>query len=166
MGNNIFEFKEMTEEFARDICSWKYSGAYEMYSFDGDEEDYEQLLSGLYLPAVFCENGVLAGFIAVGPAAQVRCDTVDNIYDDESFTDFALGLRPQLCGLGKGYGDSLLKACVEFLHEEFPEDGIRLTVASDNLRAKHLYEKNGFSSVAVFDKQYKGKTVMFEIMIL
>ena len=114
--------------------------------------------------------GELAGFIAVGPAGQVKNKKSSAVYRDESYTDFALGLRPDLCGLGKGYGDSLLNACMGFLKAEFPEDGLRLTVSSDNLRAKRVYEKNGFKTVFEFkkftDTPEGRKLIKYEIMQL
>lgn len=170
MTTDIFEIIEMTEEIAREISCWKYDGEYSMYSFDGDEDEFLQVMNGLHLPVVFRENGELAGFIAVGPAGQVVNKKSAHVYADESFTDFALGLRPDLCGLGKGYGTALLNACIDFLKNEFPDDGLRLTVASDNLRAKRVYEKNGFKTVFSFkkftDTPYGKKLMQYEIMQL
>ncbi len=175
----MFKIVEMTEEYARDICSWQYGDGYEMYSFDNDEADFEQAMSGLYLPVVFTSSGELAGFIAVGPAAQVMSRASSAIYRDESYTDMALGLRPSLCGRGKGYGEALLNCCVQFLKDEFTDDGIRLTVASENARAKKIYLRNGFKTVFEFKKymeiksaavgggaksKNKRKLVSFEIM--
>ena len=170
MSENIFEIIEMTEDIAREISCWKYDGEYAMYSFDGDEAEFLQVMNGLHLPVVFRDSGELAGFIAVGPAGQVKNKKSSAVYRDESYTDFALGLRPDLCGLGKGYGDSLLNACMGFLKAEFPEDGLRLTVSSDNLRAKRVYEKNGFKTVFEFkkftDTPEGRKLIKYEIMQL
>lgn len=170
MDKNIFEIIEMTEEIAREISCWKYEGQYSIYSFDSDEEEFLQVMNGLHLPVVFRESRELAGFVAVGPAGQVKNKKSACIYADESFTDFALGLRPDLCGLGKGYGTALLNACIDFLKSEFPDDGLRLTVVSDNLRAKRVYEKNGFKTVFSFKKftdTPDGKKLMqYEIMQL
>lgn len=170
MQKNIFEIIEMTEDIAREISCWKYEGDYAMYSFDGDEAEFQQVMNGLHLPVVFRDSGELAGFIAVGPAGQVKNRKSSVIYRDESYTDFALGLRPDLCGLGKGYGDSLLKACMGFLKAEFPEDGLRLTVSSENTRAMRVYEKNGFKTVFEFkkftDTPEGRKLIKYEIMQL
>ncbi|MBQ8165288.1 MAG: GNAT family N-acetyltransferase [Clostridia bacterium] len=170
MHKNIFKIIEMTEAFAREISCWKYEGQYSVYSFDGDEEEFLQLMNGLHLPVVFRNSKELAGFIAVGPAGQVKNKKSARIYADESFTDFALGLRPDLCGQGRGYGDYLLKACISFLKDEFPDDGLRLTVASDNLRAKRVYERNGFKTVFEFkkftDTPDGRKLIKYEIMQL
>lgn len=166
MKNNIFKLADMTEAFAADICTWKYGGEYEIYSFDGDEEDYEQLLSGLYLAVLFLGSNELAGFICVGPAAQQMCEASEPIYADESYTDMALGLRPSLCGLGRGYGEALAALCIDFLRGEFPGDGLRLTVAANNIRAKTVYQKSGFSPVFNFSKVINGNDISFEIMQL
>ena len=137
----VFDWKEMTEAFAREMILWKYPEPYAVYNMRTDEAEVEQLMNGLHM-AVVDETGALSGFLAFGWSAQVVCGETESIYADESFSDLGLGLRPDLCGRGKGR--DLVKCGIAFLKELFPEDGVRLTVRGDNQRAITLYEKMNF----------------------
>ncbi len=155
---------EMTETAARDIAEWHYPDEYKKYDFEGYEKEEEQLFNGLH----FCvyaadEEGCLEnliGFVSVGPAAQAKCSVAAKIYEDESFTDIGIGLRPSLCGLGTGLGLRLVNAAVAFVKSEFPEDGVRLTVAKDNIRAIKVYKRAGFTHTAQFKQKKEAFLVM------
>lgn len=157
---------EMSEPAARAISCWKYGPPYEMYDFDGDEEELEQVMNGLHFP-VYDSKGFddssresiadPAGFIAVGPAAKIKCRGAERIYRRSGSTDIAIGLKPELCGLGKGYGLRLTGAAVNFALQEFPDDGVRLSVAKDNLRALKVYEEAGFVRTGRFKKWMRVK---------
>ncbi len=138
----------MTETYAYDICRWTYPAAYAMYDFEESEEERGQLLNGLHFAALDGTTGELQGFLALGWSAQVMCPATKTIYLDESYTDLALGLRPDLCGLG--LGKMLLEAGIAFSQRLFPEDGIRLTAELTNLRAVTLYQRQGFRLVKEF----------------
>ncbi|MBR5006693.1 MAG: GNAT family N-acetyltransferase [Clostridia bacterium] len=152
---------EMTESAARAISTWKYGPPYEMYDFDGDAEELDQVMNGLHFPVYDsvtfddCDPDCIAGplgFIAVGPAAKIKCRGADRIYRKGTSTDIAIGLKPELCGLGKGYGLRLTGAAVNFAMQEFPDDGVRLSVAKDNLRALKVYQEAGFVRKGRFKK--------------
>ena len=143
----MFTVTEMTEDYAIDISRWQYPAPYEVYSMKGDEEEVDQLMNGLHM-AVCDETGDVVGFVAFGWAAQVRGETSRHIYEDESYSDIGLGLRPSLCG--KGLGLSLVKCAVSFIRELFPEDGVRLTVREENRRAVTVYERAGFYRDEIF----------------
>ncbi len=132
---------EMTEEYAAAISGWEYPAPYEIYSMQANQEEVEQLMNGLHR-AVLDGAGQLTGFLAFGWAAQVRGKQSRALYEDESYSDIALGLKPSLCG--RGLGIDLVKCAVCFIKELFPEDGVRLTVRADNFRARRVYEKAGF----------------------
>ena len=143
------KIEEMTDGFAIEINSWKYEYPYEMYSFDGDYEDYGQLMSGYYFAVTdetrkTVRNNVI-GFFAIGPAAQKICDKSEDVFKDESFTDIAFGLRPDLTG--KGIGRELVEVCISEAKSFFPEDGIRICVMKNNDRALRLYSNMGFEDV-------------------
>lgn len=152
----MYRLEEMTDAYADEINSWKYPAPYEMYSFAGDEAELEQICCGYYFAVVEVKTGKLAGFFCLGPAAQKICDENQDIFDDESYTDIAFGLRPELTG--KGFGQAFVEGCIRGAKEFFPEDGIRLCVRKDNQRAMHLYEKMGF--VPIFENE------TFQVMIL
>lgn len=90
------------------------------------------------------------GFLSFGPAAQVMSRASKRFYRDERYTDIGLGLHPQLCGLRVGLGDRLVRAAVQYAKQEFPEDGVRLTVLKQNRRAVTVYARNGFSVAGTF----------------
>jgi len=88
------------------------------------------------------EGNELVGFAAFGWSAQVICPESEEMYMDESYTDIAFGLKPQLCD--RGLGLKLVKCSVDYIKKLFPEDGVRLTVRKDNIRARKVYERAGF----------------------
>lgn len=143
----MWQTAEMTEAYAAEISGWKYPAPYEMYSMKADAEEIDQLMNGLHA-AVLDENGALTGFLAFGWAAQVRGKSSEHIYEDETYSDIALGLKPELCG--RGLGAELVKCAVSFIKAIFPEDGVRLTVREDNPRAIKVYERAGFQVSEAF----------------
>lgn len=144
----MFTIVPMTETYANLICRWTYPTAYAMYDFDDSPEEREQLLNGLHFAALDAATGELLGFLALGWSAQVLCPATEPIYEDESYTDLALGLKPDLCG--QGLGGALLTACIAFAKDLFPEDGVRLTADTSNLRAIKLYQQQGFHPIFDF----------------
>ena len=164
---------EMKETAARDIAEWRYPPEYSMYDFSGYEEEEKQLFNGLHFPVYEKEIGefALVGFVSVGPAAQVVGRSSRKIYEDESATDIGLGLRPDLCGQGKGLGLRLVELAVAFVKSEFPDDNVRLTVAAQNKRAVKVYERAGFVKTEEFRKMMPGvngkkRPCRFIVMIL
>ena len=142
----MFEIAEMTEELACKISGWTYPSPYEIYNMKPTEEEIDQLMNGLHVAVT--DGDELVGFAAFGWSAQVVCDESSEMYEDESYTDIAFGLRPDLCGKGRGL--DLVKCAVDYIKELFPEDGVRLTVRKDNLRAQKVYERAGFRPYRTF----------------
>ena len=164
---------EMNERACAEIAEWNYDGENAMYSFEGIEIEREQLFNGLHFAVYFAEGYEMSlinadlddterarffdrkeklpcGFISVGPAAQVANRSSAKFYEDEKYTDIGLGLHPRLCGLRAGLGDRLVRAAVQYVKQEFPDDGVRLTVAKQNRRAQKVYLRNGFSVTGAF----------------
>lgn len=162
----MYQIREMTEKAARDIASWRYDAPYEMYSFAQNEDEVDELLNGLHFAVYDKDN--LVGFAAMGWSAQIQDKKLREIYDDESYTDIAFGLRPELCGQGKG--EMLVNSVIAFVKGTFEDDGIRLTVDVDNKRACKLYEKMGFKEIHAFRTKCvdasRGKTLEMKIMVL
>jgi acetyltransferase, GNAT family len=165
----FYTVKEMTEDAAKYIASWKYPPPYDIYSFHDNSAEYEELQNGLHF-AVFSDDfgEMPCGFLAIGWSAQIQDPELREIYDDETYTDIAFGLRPELCGCG--YGSRFLKSVIDFTRTLFEEEGIRLTVDSENKRACRLYEKFGFHEIHAFRTcsidAACGRTLSMKIMIL
>lgn len=171
---------EMTEGAARSIASWTYGGEYAMYDFDGSREELEDVMNGLHFPLYAAEGfdrnvrSIITdpvGFVAIGPAAQIRSKASETLYAKSAATDIAVGLRPDLCGKGEGLGLRLTGIAVNFVMQEFPDDGVRLSVAENNKRAIKVYEKAGFKKTGAFSAKMilasgKTKTVRFMLMEL
>ena len=143
----MFEITEMTEELAGQISGWTYPSPYDIYNMKPTDEEIHQLMNGLHVAVV--EGDEPVGFAAFGWSAQVVCDESSEMYEDESYTDIAFGLRPDLCG--KGQGHKLVKCAVDYIKELFPDDGVRLTVRKDNIRARKVYERAGFKPYMTFN---------------
>lgn len=166
---DLYRITEMTEDAAEQIASWNYPPPFAIYSFGGDAAEREELQNGLHFAAYRAAFGESpCAFIAIGWSAQIQDPGLREIYDDESYTDIAFGLRPDLCG--QGYGEGFVKCAIDFVRSLFPEDGIRLSVAAENIRACRLYEKLGFRVAHAFTTNAVdaacGRALPMKIMIL
>jgi [ribosomal protein S18]-alanine N-acetyltransferase len=74
---------------------------------------------------------------------------------EEKLLDIGLGMRPDQTGKGFGY------VFFSFILSHINEQCVRLTVASFNTRAIHLYQKLGFLKVS----EFKHKGINFIIMV-
>lgn len=145
-----FYVTEMTEEYARQIAAWQYPPPYDIYSFSDNAYEIDELQNGLHFAVLSDLHGKMpCGFAAIGWSAQIQDPALREIYDDESYTDIAFGLRPDLCG--RGIGAAFVESVIGFTRSLFEEEGIRLTVAADNKRACRLYEKLGFQELHAFE---------------
>lgn len=100
-----------------------------------------------FIPAALLHNQVVIGFAMYG------------LFDEEYgprvwFDRFLLDVRSQGKGLGKAFGELMLK----FLAKEFAASRIYLSVYRDNLSAISLYQKLGFAFNGEQDS--KGELVM------
>lgn len=148
-GNGLsYIVKPMDEASAHSIVKWQYPEPYTMYSMSDDDESVAELMDGSYY-VVREKNGELIGFYCFGVAAQVPAGEPIGVYR-ENLLDIGLGLRPDLCGQGKGYEFFLTE--LEFAQEEFNATRFRLTVLATNQRALKLYEKVGFYQMDRFER--------------
>jgi RimJ/RimL family protein N-acetyltransferase len=146
-----FTFKRMTETDAWAIMRWQYGPPYDLYN--ATPEDIPEGVQELLKPehayhTAFDEQARLVGYCCFGPDAQVP----GGDYTGEAL-DIGLGLRPDLTG--QGLGLPFLQAILVFARREFAPSAFRLTVATFNERAVHLYEKAGFQPTLIFMSQTK-----------
>ncbi|MCF6136615.1 GNAT family N-acetyltransferase [Pseudalkalibacillus berkeleyi] len=132
--------KEMNESLATEILSWTYEPPYDFYNNEITDENLAEKLDGTY-NALLNEQDELVGFYCVGEAAKVPVGYKQGVYT-EDLIDIGLGMNPRIVGTGKGYDFcSYILRQVMKRNDDMP---IRLSVATFNERAVHLYEKLGF----------------------
>ena len=137
----MYQIKEMTTEYMKEIFEWRYEEAYQLYNLMKTPEMIQELSNGKYYCCV--SDGQLVGYFAFGSSARIPA--VESNPYAEDLLDIGLGLRPDLCG--KGYGAAFLKVGMEFAGSQWSPKGFRLTVAEFNRRAIKAYKKAGFSVV-------------------
>ena len=142
--------RPMTREWASQIQTWTYAAPYDFYNQSPSEEGVNELMTY----QAILESHELIGFYCIGSPAQVPNSTYPYSSD---FTDIGLGMRPDLTGRGHG------KSFVTYVVERAAKQGkpLRLTVASFNERAIHLYETLGFHTITSFERN----GVPFQVMV-
>lgn len=141
--------KSMTEEYARQILTWKYEAPYDFYNNEESSESLNELLENPYY-AVLNQNNELAGFFCMGKAAQVPFGSTVGAYS-EDLTDIGIGMNPSLTG--QGFGAPFFSFILSYIQENYKVDSFRLTVAKFNQRAIHLYTKLGFVKKIEFSRR-------------
>ena len=152
--------QKMTLENARLISKWQYNSPYNIYSFNGSDEDIDELINNDYY-SIHLDNQLI-GYYCIGKAAQIPTDISNSIYKDESYIDFGLGMRPDLTG--KGNGKDFTGRILQWVKAAYSNKKIRLTVASFNKRAVKVYKSLGFIFKSSFIK--KSSNTEFNIMVL
>ncbi|MCA0970225.1 GNAT family N-acetyltransferase [Halobacillus litoralis] len=149
--------RDMTEQDARQIVSWRYDPPYELYNLEMNDESIAEFLDGSY-KAVFDDQQRLFGFYCSGRSAQVPAGDQYDVYHKKA-VDMGLGMNPIYTGCGLGF--DFVKMVTAELHKRHGNVPIRLTVANFNTRAIHLYEKLGFKEV----DQFSNTATSFKTMI-
>ncbi len=137
----MYGITPMTEAFARDISAWRYGGEYAVYDFEESAETLAELTGGDYVACVDAD-GRLIGYFCFG--ASARIPTAERNVYAEACVDIGLGLRPALCGAGRGR--DFLRCGMAYAARTHPGARLRLTVARFNRRARTLYERSGFAA--------------------
>ena len=140
----------MTKQAATQIASWHYEPPYDFYNGDGTQELIEEMLDGSYKAVLDGED--VMGFYCTGQSALVPFGHTINAYNDPCI-DIGLGMNPSL--VGQGNGAMFCKLIIEQIEGENSKVPLRLTVATFNKRAIHLYEKLGFKEQFKFESPDK-----------
>ena len=130
----------MSEEFATEILDWRYDRPYDFYNNEPGAQEIRELLENNY-SVVLNQNGELIGFYCAGSSAQVPLGAKVGAYT-ENIIDIGLGMTPTFTGKGNGF--TFVSFVLETLKKSYGNVPVRLTVATFNNRAIHLYEKCGF----------------------
>ncbi|MFO1444088.1 GNAT family N-acetyltransferase [Bacillus sp. Bva_UNVM-123] len=151
--------KEINEKLAIDILTWKYEPPYDFYNNEVNAEAIKEMLDTPY-HIVADQKGELVGFYCYGTSAQVPSGSQFGAYE-EDFIDIGIGMNPHLTG--KGNGSNFFSFILQHIQTSFPQKCIRLTVATFNKRAIHLYEKLGFEKQIEFNSgQVEFMTMVLE----
>ena len=142
----VFLIEEMNSKVASNILDWKYDQPYDFYNSKRTEDALEELLDGSYY-AVIDKNNEVIGFFCTGENAQVPVGNHFDVYND-NLIDMGVGMHPNLTGQGKGF--EFCTCIIKFIEEKYDSKSLRLTVATFNDRAVHLYKKLGFVKKDVF----------------
>ncbi|WP_087973491.1 GNAT family N-acetyltransferase [Oceanobacillus rekensis] len=132
--------KKMNQHYAVDALCWKYPKPYDFYNHILTSDAILELLSSKYYVTLDTESEFI-GFFCTGRSAQVPAGDMVGVYNEDC-VDIGLGMKPELTGKGKGY--EFFSHILTFVEENHKGKDIRLTVATFNKRAIHLYEKAGF----------------------
>lgn len=132
----------LSEDQAKEICSWKYEGEYAVYNFsdwkevvkNGWDLSVKEIRDTEYL-AIFFDDV----FIAYG-----------RIFIVEGNVFLGIGVKPAVCG--NGLGAELMMKLIEVAEERYPRKQIMVEVRDFNKRAKRCYESIGFE---VIDEYWK-----------
>ncbi|MFC9542274.1 GNAT family N-acetyltransferase [Lysinibacillus sp. NPDC056959] len=143
-----FYSREMNEMYATDILNWKYEEPYDVYNNELCDESLKEFLESPYY-SIVNDQEELVGYFCTGTSAQVPKGHDYGVYIDECI-DVGIGMKPELTG--KGYGAEFFSFVLNHLQNLQQEKNcpLRLTVATFNTRAIHLYEKLGFKKVMDF----------------
>ncbi len=147
----------MNAQDALQIAGWAYENEYSLYSIGLNSAAVCELMNGEYYAATDKHNNLI-GYFCFGESARIPA-AQDDAYSPEML-DIGLGMRPDLCGRGKGY--SFLKSGLHFAKDSFDMNSLRLTVAAFNIRAIRVYERIGFKTIKEVTHRYSQKA--FEMM--
>ena len=149
-------FRPMDEPAARAMMAWRYPPPYDFYDIlppPGEEETLVAFFAdprNRYYAIEDAEvSGELVAFCCFGHDAQVPSGS----YGDAAL-DIGLGLRPSLCGRGRG--GPLVDAVLTFAQQEFAPPALRTTVAAFNARALRVWQRAGFTPVQSFSSANDG----------
>ncbi len=137
-----FKFKEMNNDYAREILTWHYDGIYSFYDMEFDIEDLKEFLDNIK------NNTWKNKYVAVDDLGKLVGIFSFNI--DKEVMEIGLGLSPELTG--QGIGEQYVISGIEYGINTLSFKGkcISLSVVAFNLRAIKLYKKVGFKEVSRF----------------
>lgn len=124
----------MCEDYAKEICGWKYDEEYSIYNLsdwnvvveNGWDLAIKERRESDFI-AILLENQL----IAYGRITKVK----EKVF-------IGIALKPSLCG--KGFGKNVMKLLIRECNNKFPECLVALEVRSFNKRAIRCYESIGF----------------------
>ena len=121
--------------FASEVATWHYEAPYDFYDLASDPHDAAEVRDPAhaehYRAVLDDGDGPLDAFWYFDRQGDV--------------VEVGIGLRPDLSG--RGFGESFLRAQLDYATSQWSPATFRLFVAAWNGRAIRLYERLGFSEV-------------------
>ena len=147
-------FKQLTQIHALEIANeWKYDNIYSFYDMTADVEDYEEFidedLRNQNDHYEVLENNKLFGFFCV--------------IQENASIEIGLGMRPDICGRGKG--KQFVKQIIDFIERNYEFDKLIMNVASFNQRAIKAYRSCGFKDSEITKRSSNGGVYEFLTLV-
>lgn len=137
------KLESLTENYAKQICNWKYDNEYSIYNFP----EWDIIVKQNW--AIAIEIKRQSQFLAVINELGDLCGYIRFIDNNECVL-IGLGLKPFLCG--QGLGDSIMALLKNECKRRYDNKKIVLEVRSFNQRAIRCYEKAGFKITDTYSK--------------
>lgn len=123
----------LNEAEKREICAWRYDGAYAVYNLPPYEEMKRKKMGFLNPQSAGNYRAWYDGDLMVG---------FTNLLEEETEVFVGIGVSPGLCG--KGYGQAILREASAISARLYPGKPLYLQVRTWNNRAVSCYRKAGF----------------------
>jgi Acetyltransferases len=132
---------ELTEKYAREICTWKYDDEYSVYNYPDWNEASKQKWA--ITTADKRKNEFMAVIIELGD--EDLLGGYFRLLVHGQTVMVGLGLNPQFCG--KGHGKRLMELIIQEFKKRFTNKILELEVRTFNKRAIQCYMAAGFSKI-------------------
>lgn len=130
---------ELTEEYAKQLCTWRYNGVYSIYDFATWDIAIQQGWSitdkkarDADFRSAINEHEEFIGFF------RMTKDTNGSI-------EIGLGLKPQYCG--QGIGKDFVNLITQYIRAQYPNSKLFMEVRTFNTRAVKCYKECGYTIV-------------------
>lgn len=133
----------LTEDYAKEICNWRYNGYYSVYNFS----DWDTVVKKGWGLAI--KDKREREFLAILLNDELIAYGRITKREDRAF--IGIGLKPSYCE--KGHGKSIMKLLIEECKRKFPDIPIALEVRSFNKRAINCYKTVGFKTKNKYIKE-------------
>jgi len=126
---------EWNNTYASEVATWHYEPPYDFYDAASHPADAAEMR----------DPARAEHFRAVLADGDERLDAFWYFDWPDDVVEVGIGLRPDLTG--RGYGESFLRAQLEYASQSWEPKKYRLFVAAWNERAVRVYERLGFLEV-------------------
>lgn len=181
--NDKITFEKTTAAHKEIIFSWLAKPHVQEFwdNTEGHKDDLLKFMGGRKEPSSYCDGKYIYWIALCDHEPYAMLMTIQETHQDDigelkrshlSTTGHTYGIDYMIGNtdyLGKGYGARTLVEFIDFLRSEFDKkaDTFLIDPASDNPRAKRVYEKAGFKHIAdfVMEGDYSGSGRQHHLLI-